>query len=187
MLCKQTNGFMAYASTSSPFSSVKGPNLFSRSKSPDTGVLASESTPTKRTGFEAFAHEASPLSKAAHSKSPLFGSSSKWFNTKSSSHRSSMTVDAFSAYASGGAQGFVPLPKRARAGSPSGSSTPLDANSTIGLPDTDGGGEEADCSHTTFGERLRAGRDEEGTSGDDDFQPKVVLKEQEGRCPQVPS
>jgi Ran-binding protein 3 len=95
-----------------------------------------------------------------------------------------MTVDAFSAYASGGAQGFVPLPKRARAGSPSGSSTPFDANSTIGLPDTDGG-EEADCSHTTFGERLRAGKNEEGASGDDDLQPKVILKEQEGRCSQV--
>ncbi|KAI0091485.1 hypothetical protein BDY19DRAFT_930691 [Irpex rosettiformis] len=88
-------GFMSYASTSSPFSSVKGPSLFSSKTWTQSGPTASTSTalpmaisptpklgssslpgitpssPTsqttglKRTGFEAFASSSSPFATAA--------------------------------------------------------------------------------------------------------------------------
>ncbi|KZT67325.1 hypothetical protein DAEQUDRAFT_767233 [Daedalea quercina L-15889] len=88
-------GFMAYASTSSPFASVSGPSLFIKSKSPvpPSSSFASSSTstsfastftatpsgpptksatntpetplPQKRTGFEAFATTSSPFASVA--------------------------------------------------------------------------------------------------------------------------
>ncbi|KAF9233472.1 hypothetical protein BU15DRAFT_90326 [Melanogaster broomeanus] len=96
-------GFMAYASTASPFASVKGQNLFSSSsstnqiKKPPTSPSPTpsslpidnaslqqtpQSTATKRTGFEAFVGSASPFASAspfpyARSKSPLGSSSGK--------------------------------------------------------------------------------------------------------------
>ncbi|EIW58106.1 uncharacterized protein TRAVEDRAFT_47284 [Trametes versicolor FP-101664 SS1] len=88
-------GFMAYASTSSPFASVNGPKVFgskqsspspwaasatqstspfaSSSASPfaatvkdtDSAASSSSSSPQKRTGFEAFASATSPFASAA--------------------------------------------------------------------------------------------------------------------------
>ncbi|KAF9059751.1 hypothetical protein BDP27DRAFT_1340774 [Rhodocollybia butyracea] len=88
-----SGGFMAYASTSSPFASVKGQNIFSstlKSSSsaikiplPSSPVLgaatataessSSSSAGTKRTGFEAFASSSSPFASVARTKSPVLG------------------------------------------------------------------------------------------------------------------
>ncbi|KAJ3903616.1 hypothetical protein F5879DRAFT_1010332 [Lentinula edodes] len=115
---------MAYASTSSPFASIKGQNIFSSSansvsssaiktplpSSPALGradVLLSAGT--KRTGFEAFASSSSPFASVAKSKSPVLGGSGTFgSNSKGGS-------SAFTVYASGGVQSFaLPLTKRAR-------------------------------------------------------------------------
>ncbi|KAH9832541.1 uncharacterized protein C8Q71DRAFT_776937 [Rhodofomes roseus] len=93
------SGFMAYASTSSPFASVAGPSVFNKSKTPpaSSSPFASTSTsfasafattpsssptksstnssetplPQKRTGFEAFASTSSPFASVAkRPKSP---------------------------------------------------------------------------------------------------------------------
>ncbi|KAJ3717685.1 hypothetical protein C8R42DRAFT_676385 [Lentinula raphanica] len=91
---KQTSpsGFMAYASTSSPFASVKGQNIFSSSNATSSSTLTAVKTPLpsspvlgkadppssagiKRTGFEAFASSSSPFASVASSKSPVLGGS----------------------------------------------------------------------------------------------------------------
>lgn len=59
---------MAYASTSSPFASVKGNALTSSSKSGSSTPNASSSS---RSGFEAFAGAASPFASVSREKSPL--------------------------------------------------------------------------------------------------------------------
>ncbi|KAJ3781646.1 hypothetical protein GGU10DRAFT_390466 [Lentinula aff. detonsa] len=86
------SGFMAYASTSSPFASIKGQNIFSSSSNSSSSTLSAIKTPlpsspvlgkeqplpsagTKRTGFEAFASSSSPFASVARSKSPVLGGS----------------------------------------------------------------------------------------------------------------
>ncbi|RDB15350.1 Brefeldin A resistance protein [Hypsizygus marmoreus] len=143
-------GFMAYASTSSPFAAVKGQNIFSSSKAPtpspplSTPVInqapvtplsspftagpsepsSSSLTPAmKRSGFEAFASSASPFSSVARSKSPVLGSTLKLGRNKSPPRRgNSINSSAFSSYASGTQSFAIPAQKRARARSPSSSS-----------------------------------------------------------------
>jgi len=76
--------------------------------------------------------------------------------------------------------------KRARAGSPSGSSrSSLERNSTIGIfgsngtaGDDSGVEDDRDDRPITFGEKLRAGKDDEEDSKSDD-EPRVVLTEQD--------
>ncbi|EEB92999.1 hypothetical protein MPER_08408 [Moniliophthora perniciosa FA553] len=178
------SGFMAYASTSSPFASVKGQNVFSSAKpsspkpatplaspsplAPDTSI--SSTTPAKRSGFEAFASSSSPFLTATRSKSPALGSSSKFGRNKSPPRRASAaSSSAFSSYASSGMQGFaLPPQKRARAGSP-GSGSSVERNATapaLGGSGRDSGAEDdgEDRPPSTFGERLRAGRDEDEVS-----------------------
>lgn len=118
-------GFMAYASTNSPFTSVSGPSLFNKSQSPPPGSpFASTSTsfasafassspskssftspetplPQKRTGFEAFASTSSPFASVAkRPKSPpppAFGGSSLARSRSPSRHPTSVrTGGAFS-------------------------------------------------------------------------------------------
>ncbi|KAJ7580135.1 hypothetical protein C8J56DRAFT_865843 [Mycena floridula] len=196
----KSGGFMAYASTSSPFASVKGQNIFSSRKSPSPGpstallgsktslpktsssftsthASSSSSTPAKRSGFEAFASASSPF--ATRAKSPVLGSGSKWGKSKAPSSRNANPVNAFSAYTGASAQGFsLPLQKRARAASPAGSEG---QNSTVGaLNGVDSGAEEDEEErHTTFGEKLRAAKDDQEETQSEDERPKIVLTEQE--------
>lgn len=138
---------MAYASTSSPFAAVKGPNLFTTSKASPWAIPSSSTAPKpistpvssssgassppresslKRTGFEAFASSASPFASAAkRPKSPTPSSaSSSVFGHRSRSparHHSPAraAVSAFSAYATGGAHAFAtPSHRRSGSGSP---------------------------------------------------------------------
>ncbi|KAI8985761.1 hypothetical protein BD414DRAFT_462414 [Trametes punicea] len=143
-------GFMAYASTSSPFASVNGPSLFG-SRQPSSSAWASttsqpssstaspfattaskekessaaSSSPQKRTGFEAFASATSPFATAAKrpkSPPPPSSSSSVLGRSRSPSRHGTpaRASSAFSAYAAGGAQGFTAASSKRR----SGSSTP---------------------------------------------------------------
>ncbi|KAJ4474818.1 hypothetical protein J3R30DRAFT_3503243 [Lentinula aciculospora] len=237
-----SSGFMAYASTSSPFASIKGQNVFSSSANfassstssaiktplPSSPVLGrtdiSSSSGTKRSGFGAFASSSSPFAAVAKSKSPVLGSSGTsalggGARAKSPSRRttgspsrpshSSITTtsvfgssagsnnkagnNAFTAYASGGVQGFaLPFTKRARGDGNS------EEHSTVGggfasavndvFSSSRGGSASGGSSSShggSFGEKLRAagkGSDEEDVNGDeewDESRPKVNLSEQE--------
>jgi len=93
-------------------------------------------------------------------------------------------VNAFSSYATGGVQGFHAT-KRARATSPSGGSSQSSLERKPGLNilnsnddgDSEVEGEEEKA--VSFGEKLRAGRDDEN-EGNSDEDKKLVLTEQEG-------
>ncbi|KAF9466168.1 hypothetical protein BDZ94DRAFT_1213575 [Collybia nuda] len=198
-------GFMAYASTSSPFAAVKGRNIFSSNKSspsppvsatptpaisslniPSLGESSSLPPPTtmKRSGFEAFSSPTSPFLAATRSKSPVLGSTSRLGRNKSPPRRGNpANSNAFSSYA-GPIQSFaIPVQKRARAGSPSSSSrSSLERNSTISVfgsngAATDSGTEEDQ--NASFGAKLRAGRDDEDEGKSDDEQRKPILTEQD--------
>ncbi|KAF9474818.1 hypothetical protein BDN70DRAFT_884420 [Pholiota conissans] len=203
-------GFMAYASTSSPFSSVKGQNIFGSSKSvspfsPFSGVPASgasplapaaeldlplgqSSTPSppvastvpKKTGFEAFASSSSPFATAARTNTPVLGSTSVLGqgNSLLTKSTTSLTSNPFASYA-GPSSGFgLPAPKRARGASPDGSTrSSLERASTANaLQESRNGSEspeEQEEEPTTFGERLRAGRDEEEENKSDEENQKM--------------
>ncbi|PCH36407.1 hypothetical protein WOLCODRAFT_166904 [Wolfiporia cocos MD-104 SS10] len=126
------SGFMAYASTTSPFASVSGPNVFgSRASTSSTPALASTSasphpspapsaspfssgSPSKspeaqaqahkRRGFEAFAASASPFASAA--KRPRSPPPLPFGRSRSPARPTARAVSAFTAYAAGGAQAF---------------------------------------------------------------------------------
>ncbi|KAJ7224077.1 hypothetical protein GGX14DRAFT_424117 [Mycena pura] len=196
------SGFMAYASTSSPFAAVKGENVFaskkttmapfqasatpsagsSTSPSPFLAAVNEPSTPpssTKRSVFGA----SSPFAASTKAKQDVLGSSSKFGRAKSPPRRVNPSgSSAFSAYASGGVQGFA-LPMQKRAQSPDGSGASslergaATAGGTATNGSTDSGGEDDDRP-ATFGEKLRASKDEEeGKSDEEDA--KQVLTEQE--------
>ncbi|KAJ7091495.1 hypothetical protein B0H15DRAFT_836408 [Mycena belliarum] len=199
------SGFMAYASTSSPFASVKGQNLFGSKKpaasipfaasppvnnsvvsSPFAAVLGEASSPpsSKRAVFGA---SPSPFGASAKAKQDVLGSTSKLARAKSPPRRAVAGTSAFSAYASGGVQGFsLPAQKRVRSGSPddSGASsveraTPLGgALATNGSADS-GAEDERDDRPVSFGEKLRAGKDDEEEGKSDEEGAKPVLTEQE--------
>ncbi|PPQ64350.1 hypothetical protein CVT24_008419 [Panaeolus cyanescens] len=204
------SGFMAYASTSSPFASVKGQNVFkastSTSPSPWTAggstssITSSASTPAsefksvfgkttstsafggghtpsanvfgsansdssagvKRSGFDAFSSSTSPFGALARSKSPVLGSTSKLSRAKSPPRRSnSINSNPFGSYA-GGSQSFtLPVQKRARADSPSGSggSSLERVAPALAGNGSDSGNEDEGAHSPTFSERLRAEKD----------------------------
>ncbi|KAG1879252.1 hypothetical protein F4604DRAFT_1579445 [Suillus subluteus] len=162
-------------------------------------------TATKRTGFEAFIGTASPFATAGVSpfpsrpKSPLRGSGkSALGRSRSPPRRTPLSMtSAFSSYASGGVQALfaAPHPKRARAESPNGgssrsslertSSTRLNVLDSVwhGSADESGSGEEDDDEEnerppSTFGERLRAGRDDEEDEPDEEKE-RERLQEQD--------
>ncbi|KAH9951064.1 hypothetical protein B0H21DRAFT_719314 [Amylocystis lapponica] len=217
-------GFMAYASTTSPFANITGPSIFgSKSSSPSpwastststsglstpsvtsspfTGSItpspAKESTtepqpsqtPLKRTGFEAFASTSSPFASVKRSKSPpLGGGFGTLARSRSPSRTPARATNAFSAYAAGGAQGFAT--PTSRKGESALGVTPVfgAAGSRAGLgilngdrkkePEEEGSKERAGASShgVSFGERLRAQKDEEEGSDEDQ---RVALTEQE--------
>ncbi|KAJ7696468.1 hypothetical protein B0H17DRAFT_929523 [Mycena rosella] len=199
------SGFMAYASTSSPFASVKGQNLFASKKatssipfaastpvssSPRTPAGFGEpSSPPSSTKRAVFGSSSSPFAASAKAKQDVLGSTSKLGRAKSPTRRANPTgTSAFSAYASGGAQGFsLPAQKRVRSGSPddSGASSVERATPVGGVPATNGSAadsgaeDERDDRPVTFGEKLRAGKDEEEEGKSDEEGAKPVLTEQE--------
>ncbi|KAJ7931679.1 hypothetical protein B0H13DRAFT_1957161 [Mycena leptocephala] len=197
------SGFMAYASTSSPFASVKGENLFASKKatssipfatstpvssgtsSPFAPVLGEPSSPPSSTKRAVFGSTSSPFAASAKAKQDVLGSTSKLARAKSPARRANPAgTNAFSAYASGGVQGFsLPAQKRVRSGSPDdsgASSLERATNAFSGNGSVDSGAEdEHDDRPSTFGEKLRAGKDEEEEGKSDDEDAKPVLTEQE--------
>ncbi|KAG1751036.1 hypothetical protein EDB19DRAFT_1674599 [Suillus lakei] len=163
------------------------------------------STATKRTGFEAFMSSASPFATAGVSpfpsrpKSPLRASGKSALGRSRSPRRTPLSMsNAFSSYASGGVQALfsAPHPKRARAESPNGGSSrsSLERTSSTrvnvldstwnGSADESGSGEEDEQEQenerppSTFGERLRAGRDDEEEEPEEEKE-KEKLQEQD--------
>ncbi|KAJ7140300.1 hypothetical protein C8R43DRAFT_1018194 [Mycena crocata] len=200
------SGFMAYASTSSPFASVKGQNLFAKKatssipsaaaagapvnpvvSSPFTAALGEPSSPPPSTKRAVFGSSSSPFAASTKAKQDVLGSAAKFGRAKSPTRRTNAAgSSAFSAYASGGAHGFsLPAQKRVRSGSPddSGASsleraTPV--GTAFGNGSADSGAEdERDDRPVTFGEKLRAGKDEEEEGKSDEEGAKPVLTEQE--------
>ncbi|GJE93876.1 hypothetical protein PsYK624_100410 [Phanerochaete sordida] len=195
------SGFMAYASTSSPFSSVKGPSIFASKSSPWASTSSSSSSTTapkpiaspfptlgsaslstetsgsppkestlKRTGFEAFASSSSPFASAAkRPKSPTpmaaFGSRSK----SPMRNHSPARVSAFSAYATGGAHAFsTPAHRRSESSTPAlgedgseATSSVLNSLNPLGGTDNDSNEDSEGEKSVSFGERLRASKDDD--------------------------
>lgn len=203
---------MAYASSSSPFAAVKGQNIFSSNKAtsppplppmkpaatPVSPFIISPNepsgssltfTPLKRSGFEAFASSTSPFSSATRSKSPILGSTSKLGRAKSPPRRGNpANSSAFSLYA-GGVQSFaVPAQKRAKASSPTSSSrSSLERTPGVSTFGSNGAGLDSgpddDDRSVSFGEKLRAGRNDEEEGQSDEEQAKITLTEQDGTLP----
>ncbi|KAF9494883.1 hypothetical protein BDN71DRAFT_1482927 [Pleurotus eryngii] len=198
----KSGGFMSYASASSPFAAVKGKSIFSMSsKSPTPPASVASPTPspfssfsststltspTKRSGFEAFASSVSPFTSVARSKSPGLGSTSKLNRNKSPSRRANpANINAFSSYATTGITTFsAPTPKRARATSPNGasgssrSSLERFAKESIGV-ESSGNEDERDDRQLTFGEKLRASKDNGEETKSEEEDAKIVLTEQD--------
>ena len=202
---------MAYASSSSPFASVKGQNIFKSDVTPSPPPFSGSSTSTvapqdpnainstasqssimaptatKRPGFAAFASTSSPFAAAARTKTPILGPSSILGRAKSPPRRTkpALMSSPFGSYAGQVHSFAIPAPKRARAGSPDGSSrSSLERNSIVSAfgdsaDGSDSGPEfDGDNQTSSFGERLRAAKD-----CDDemlDGEPKVQLSEQDG-------
>ncbi|TFK29582.1 hypothetical protein FA15DRAFT_663724 [Coprinopsis marcescibilis] len=171
------SGFAAFSGSSSPFASV------ARVKSPSLQSSGISSSPPKRSGFEAFNSSSSPFASAARAKSPALGSSSKLGRAKSPPRKNnSFTSSPFASYAAG-MQSFAapaPAPKRVRADSLGSSRSSERGTNLNALNDhnhnNDSGGD-SDEKASTFGERLRAGKDDEEDHDEDE--QKVALTEQE--------
>ena len=145
-------------------------------------------TSLKRTGFEAFASSSSPFASAAkRPKSPtpsLFGNRSKSPKRHQSPARA---INAFSAYASGGAHAFATAntaaatQKRSGSGSPalgegSGEAGPSALNPLAGR-DAETPEEGENEKSVSFGERLRASKDDEDQESEE---KKLNYTEQDG-------
>ncbi|KAL4078678.1 hypothetical protein V8B97DRAFT_1932767 [Scleroderma yunnanense] len=153
-----------------------------------------QSTATKRSGFEAFAGASSPFASPfayTRSKSPL-GSNSKSVlaRSRSPSRRANMNTNPFSTY-TGGSQSFaIPVPKRARAESPSGGSSrsSMEGKQSPGFgllrsnessasgEEEEGEREENGPESSTFGEKLRSAKDIDDDRSEEE---KERLTEQE--------
>ncbi|KAF9648657.1 hypothetical protein BDM02DRAFT_3186979 [Thelephora ganbajun] len=177
-------GFLAFASTKSPFASVKGPNVFgtsstkttappSPSPSPWSSGVRTPLTPSHDQTRPVFGSTSSPYVRPG-SPGPAFGRSnspsSRKLHTVGGINKS--TTSAFSAYATNGFSGFSPTPKKTKAVEENG-------KKQEGSPDGSEKSDEEDTSEEkdgmSFGERLRSQKDDQG-SGEDE---KPVLTEQE--------
>ncbi|KAH6915775.1 hypothetical protein BKA70DRAFT_469841 [Coprinopsis sp. MPI-PUGE-AT-0042] len=212
-------GFMAYASSSSPFANVKGKNLFASSKSssaassvPSTpsarpvlgqglklGESSNQAAPAPvRSGFGAFAGSSSPFANVARAKSPsarsgspskrsgfeAFGSTSSPFASAArvkpaisrpkSPPRSTnaFATSSFASYATAGSPFAAASPSKPRS-----SGNALDRKSPDSvLGQKNDKEEEEEDKGASFGERLRAGKDDQAEQEDE---AKVSLTEQE--------
>ena len=177
-------GFLAFASTKSPFAPVKGPNVFGTSSSKTTAPPSPSPSPWS-SGVR------TPLTPSHDQTRPVFGSTSSPYvrpgspgpafgRSHSPSSRKLHTVgavnkntSAFSAYATSGFSGFSPAPKKAKAVEENGKKQ---EGSPEGSEKSDDEDESDEKEGMSFGERLRTQKDEQG-SGEDE---KPVLTEQEG-------
>ena len=181
-------GFLAFASTTSPFASVKGPNVFgtssnkttappSPSPSPWSSGVRTPLTPSHDQTRPVFGSTSSPYVRPG-SPGPAFGRSnspsSRKLHTVGGVNKN--TTSAFSAYATSGFNGFSPAPKKVKAVEENG-------KKREGSPDGSGKSDEGETSEEkesmSFGERLRSQKDDQG-SGEDE---KPVLTEKEGVQP----
>ena len=192
-----TTSFSSFASSASPFSGASTPAGVDTTDT--SSSTASTSQAHKRTGFEAFSSSTSPFASAAkRPKSPPPTPSSVLRSRSPSRHGTpGRSVNAFSAYAVGGAQGFAaPTPKRSpplgeatSSGEPNvlgGSScaqveSVLDGGKDSGSGDESGSGKEDKKKGASFKEQLRAGKDRE-EEDEDEEQRRLNLTEQEGAC-----
>jgi len=180
---------MAYASTSSPFASVKGSNIFKAATSsagsiPLAGVdpapSSSRTSVPKRSGFESFQSSSSPFAAFSRSKSPVLGGTPKLGRAKSPPPRkavSSMNASPFASYAGTASPFSTPVASRVAFGLPNSQSqgaldpasgsalASLGSGQTVG-DGSDSGDEEKEAP-STFGERLRASKDEEEDEEED--------------------
>ena len=171
------------ANSPSPSSSTLLPAFGESTSSLDKSkqTVSAQSPATRRTGFEGFSGLVSPLRSAPRSNPP------SWERNKSPSRKSNTTsVAAFSSYSSGKVHPFaIPSPKRVRASSPNGGSPGGSLERTTNLndlaaePDESEDEDEIENEETTFGEKLRATRDD-FDDGKVDEEPKFVLTEQDG-------
>lgn len=178
-------GFLAFASTTSPFASVKGPNVFGTSSTKNTAPPSPSPSPWS-SGVR------TPLTPSHDQIRPVFGSISSPYvrpgspgpafgRSNSPSPRklhtvggvSKNTTSAFSAYATNGFSGFSPGPKKAKAVEENGKKRDGSPDGSGKSDEEEGSDEKEDMS---FGERLRSQKDDQG-SGEDE---KPVLTEQEG-------
>lgn len=177
------NGFLAFATTKSPFVSAKGPNVLgatstkttappSPSPSPWSSGVRTPLTPSHDQTRPVFGSTSSPYVRSG-SPGPAFGRSN------SPSSRKLHTVggvnkntSAFSAYASNGFSGFSPAPKTTKTVEENGKKRQGSPNGSENSDEDDGSDEKEGMS---FSERLRTQKDDQG-SGEDE---KPVLKEQE--------
>jgi Ran-binding protein 3 len=192
-----SSGFMAFASTSSPFAKVKGPNLFASSRksssasspwssgsaSPFSSSSLRESSTTQGV-FEGFA-SSSAFASATNSKPPAGAlGRSKSPPPKKMTSSATKKSSAFSAYATSGVQGFSVSSgapgKRARIddGVEEGKRKRNSVDSGSGVRSDEEGEGSEEREKMSFGERLRAEKDDQGSGGSDD-DGKVVLTEQE--------
>ncbi|KAF8902396.1 hypothetical protein CPB84DRAFT_1908080 [Gymnopilus junonius] len=177
-------GFMAYASTSSPFASVKGKNIFSKA-APTPPPASSSPAP-------------SALSTPATESIATFGQSST-FGQPSSSTAATPTkwTSGFEAFAAKSPprktpsfspnQAFAaPSQKRARADSPDGSArSSLERTEPVNVlggsgKGSDSGDDEEREETTSFGDKLRATKDDDDESKWDEDSNKPQLTAQPG-------
>lgn len=202
---------MAYASTASPFASVKGQNVFSSRPSPSVftarpatsppGLAAafgasstSTPTPVKRSGFETFASSSSPFAAFARGKaSAAQGTPSKLGRAKSPPRSIAPSTFATSPFASYTGSSHVfgfSAQKRQRGGSLNGSTS--HSPERIATPMTSifgevehGSGDDGEADEEdrpqSFSEKLRAAKDDEYENKEDE--EKLRLTEQDGVCP----
>ncbi|KAF7308346.1 Nuclear protein export protein [Mycena chlorophos] len=189
------SGFMAYASTSSPFAAVKGDNLFkksspspfataasanaspspspfaSHSTTPFPTVSSSTSTPKRTPVFGS----SSPFGASTKAKQDVLGSTSKLARAKSPVRRAAAGAsnNAFSAYATKGAQGFALAERSTPTPQTNGNGDSGSGNASGAEEEDAGAAEERPA--TTFGEKLRASKDEEAKQQEEE----TVFNEQE--------
>jgi len=177
---------MAFASTSSPFAKVKGPNLFasSRKSSSTSSVWSGGSAspfPSSSTTQGALTSASVPGS-GVNPKPPAALGRSKSPPPRNATSGVSKKSSAFSVYATSGVHGFsvssgTPV-KRARADDVAEEGR-RKRNSVDGSVRSDEEGEGSEeREKMSFGERLRAEKDDQGSGASDD-DGKVVLTEQE--------
>jgi Ran-binding protein 3 len=187
---------MAYASAASPFSAVKGRNIFKKTSptSPSFASSQDANAPTKSTDLQSSFASGSSVPSLTRSKSPAHrsGSGSQSRSSISPTRRASpASLNAFSSYATGGVHGFH-VPKRVRAVSPGNLplrsvldpnpvSDVLNSGAEDSGADDDDEGEGEESKPVSFGEKLRAEGDDESRDSDSE-QTKLVLTEQESEC-----
>ncbi|EKM50689.1 uncharacterized protein PHACADRAFT_264095 [Phanerochaete carnosa HHB-10118-sp] len=151
------------------------PVLGSASSSTETSSSSLKEPGLKRTGFEAFASSSSPFASAAkRPKSPIPMAAFGNRNKSPMRNHSPARVSAFSAYATGGAHAFsTAAHRRSETSTPSFGDENLEAAPSALNPPNSLSGADNDSNEdsegekgVSFGERLRASKDDEDPDGE---------------------